>query len=622
MAETGKFADTIIEKSDFDKDDCQRILAGLSDDKYISMHGAFSEARQKFLEKDNLKQTKVYSILSDACSMWLEPDNLNEPFKLYLVQGNQSSATLNSFSERDISFFCEIIPEVANIYLKARLADIVWVRWRKMDYALIAIDSYRKMPLDTKTYSRDEYDCWRRAISLSISLRGGAGNRVQEMEETIQQTFDSSNESDTYFAVRLVELMDEFDLGKKNAKSIAKKLGSLALIFENNGDLDLAERYYETSAIWYQLAQCPKKSSQMIFHRAKIHVKKAENFATANQPSNMNAHYMYEQAIQILGRIPNSERDDLKVDEYIAKLRISMDEAGKQSIQEMTAVSSSEKIDIKDDIAKARSAVSNKTLIDSLMAFANLSSGIDLPEIQNLAIQQLRDRPSLSLFVGTTHISRDGRVIAKTGGLPPSGDPDRNHPQIQNQVIGFYRIHMAFIAQAQIIPALEVIHLEHRIQEYDFLEVAKYSPIVPFGREALFAKGLYSGYNQDYVTALHILAPQVENMVRYHLKNAGAKTSTLNNGIETLNSLKTLIELPEVEKVFGNNLAFEIKALFCDPLGTNFRNDIAHGLVDCNDLQTPPGVYAWWFTFKLVFNAFLNATTQKHEPAGEEDGDS
>lgn len=40
-------ADTIIDKSDFDKEDCQRILNDLPDDEYTSIYSAFSKAAKK-----------------------------------------------------------------------------------------------------------------------------------------------------------------------------------------------------------------------------------------------------------------------------------------------------------------------------------------------------------------------------------------------------------------------------------------------------------------------------------------------------------------------------------------------------------------------------------------------
>ena len=70
---------------------------------------------------------------------------------------------------------------------------------------------------------------------------------------------------------------------------------------------------------------------------------------------------------------------------------------------------------------------------------------------------------------------------------------------------------------------------------------------------------------------------------------------------------------PSTEKIFGENLSFEIKALFCDPSGPNLRNELAHGLLDDETYQSAYAIYAWWLGLKLVFNIFWNASCNETE---------
>ncbi|MGZ8159445.1 MAG: DUF4209 domain-containing protein, partial [Methylobacter sp.] len=96
--------------------------------------------------------------------------------------------------------------------------------------------------------------------------------------------------------------------------------------------------------------------------------------------------------------------------------------------------------------------------------------------------------------------------------------------------------------------------------------------------------------------------------VRFHLKQAGVKTSNLDkNGIETENGLSTLMENSEVDTIFGEDLAFELKALFCDAFGLNLRNELAHGLIGYEESQSVYSVYAWWLGLRIVFNTFWNS---------------
>ena len=64
------------------------------------------------------------------------------------------------------------------------------------------------------------------------------------------------------------------------------------------------------------------------------------------------------------------------------------------------------------------------------------------------------------------------------------------------------------------------------------------------------------------------------------------------------------MELPDANRVLGDNLAFEIRALFCDAFGPNLRNSVAHGLLDDYESASIYSIYAWWFVFRLVNTSF------------------
>ena len=73
------------------------------------------------------------------------------------------------------------------------------------------------------------------------------------------------------------------------------------------------------------------------------------------------------------------------------------------------------------------------------------------------------------------------------------------------------------------------------------------------------------------------------------------------------------MDLPQTEEIFGEDLSFEIKALFCDPFGPNLRNELAHGLLGDRACESTSAIYAWWFGLKLVFNTFWNASCSNAE---------
>ena len=87
-------------------------------------------------------------------------------------------------------------------------------------------------------------------------------------------------------------------------------------------------------------------------------------------------------------------------------------------------------------------------------------------------------------------------------------------------------------------------------------------------------------------------------------------------GVETEKSLNALMDMEETEDLFGPDLAFEIRAIFCESLGGNLRNDVAHGLLDDQESQSYWAVYAWWLALKLVFGTYRDALIASKQRAG------
>ena len=121
------------------------------------------------------------------------------------------------------------------------------------------------------------------------------------------------------------------------------------------------------------------------------------------------------------------------------------------------------------------------------------------------------------------------------------------------------------------------------------------------GSQTMRAKGLLFGFNEDFITATHLLSPQIENMVRFELHNKGVKTTTLDkDGVESENGLSTLLKHEQVSKAIDEVLVFNFKALMTDPHGANLRNMVAHGLLEDKPDNSCDMTYFWWFCLRLV----------------------
>src|SRR5690606_21560535 len=124
----------------------------------------------------------------------------------------------------------------------------------------------------------------------------------------------------------------------------------------------------------------------------------------------------------------------------------------------------------------------------------------------------------------------------------------------------------------------------------------------PPGYEDIFALGFAKFFGSDYISALHILVPQLENSLRYVLKQAAIDTSSMQSDMTQENrTLSVMLSKDRValEKIFGPAIILEIENLFDFEGGPALRHQLAHGLLSASACYSYDAVYACWFIFRL-----------------------
>lgn len=425
-----------------------------------------------------------------------------------------------------------------------------------------------------------------------------------EIERALVEQFRSVERKDITLALGLSELLLTYALAESESAEFGGRLEEWARLLSDEGKHDHARRYFDAAISWFDRAKETRKVWQLTADIAKEFFDEAKRHT-----SQLAAVGFYERALQTYRQIPKAERAALGVEKRIEVLREEISRAGKNAIGEMKPVSVG--TDIADLVEKARTFVKGKPPMEALYAFANIYSGVKAAQIREQCIRKVTEFPLSSMF-GATHFSADGRVVAKRSAIT-SGEPDSD-AALWSEMVSMYQMQLPFFVQGIILPALNTLALEHRFREQDFIWFTRQSPVIPLGRELLFGKGLFLGYDLDFAAALHLLVPQIEHMVRSQLKAAGATTTSIDQeGIENETGLSALVKLPQMTQCFGEDLAFELHALFCDPVGPNLRNQVAHGLLDFDACQSVPSIYAWWLSFRLMFNTFWSIANLKHD---------
>ena len=583
---------------------------------YGSLSSAFSDAANRAQQEDRQTDSKVLRLLADVCSMQLSTDSVNDPYKPCIVwTDGQRSMIPSDLSDDEIRFFASIVDFINNALLKARLADLIWLlqKPRQVKLARTAIDSYRSIPLEPKIWQRGGRKCWQRAINLA-QIRGiGTDEHKSEIEASIVAAFMSATAEDGSFGLKLANLLMSNALGADVSASIGSRLENLGSELKSQGKLPMALEYYQASADWCRKSDNDTKWVEMKAKVAAGWVEQASLHELSDPPKHSNAAGCYDRAIQSYREIPGTQRETYHVNERISELRKRRHESLKESLDQMSSIRS-RGIDLSQIADSARKEVMGKSSADALVSFANIRPIVNVKTLRDSVRERLTQTPLISMF-SRTALSRDGRVIKNVPG-------DDKEAIYADEMIREYRMNVEVDVRGIIVPALEALLLEHRFCVEDFIDLAKRSAFGPAGREFLFGRGLYAGCDYDFATAVHILTPQIEHVIRLILKQEGVSTTHLDrNGVETERSLASLICESAAEEILGPDLSFEIRSLFCEPTGPNLRNLLAHGMLNDIASQSIFAIYAWWLTLMLVVNFNGDASDIDTETCEHESGE-
>ncbi len=141
------------------------------------------------------------------------------------------------------------------------------------------------------------------------------------------------------------------------------------------------------------------------------------------------------------------------------------------------------------------------------------------------------------------------------------------------------------------------------MRELDFLVTNNL--FIPEGHEGIYARGIQAGFFGDWLTAMHLLIPQIEASLRHVFQQAGVITSTLeSDGTQKERDINALLWLPEMEKIFGPNVTFDLRGILIERFGYNMRNESTHGLMPEGAFYQHGTVYMWWLAIRLCWLGF------------------
>lgn len=607
----------LFDAQDFDKYQWAKILGRVSSKECQNYSKEFLEEAEAYQASGNILAHEVFKFLSEVTSIVMEPLEVK---KLSYVE----KLICDLLSEKHLSILRELISEIDDPEMRARVADILWIckqdseRTRPIQMAREAVKAYLQSARNLEDVE-NEMNCYKRlkrAAQLAPLIDGRKNTEmrcevVEHINDLITRHATVRNEFLTGSAMNVLLQKDL----KKSPHFLLPDLSDYAVKYANiavqkalfaESFQDCHEAFYQKKAYrqieseWYKVAKNKKSERDARIHLAEVDVWYAQQALVVKEPNSYSvAAGEIESAIVAFEEIEDTFGKKQDTSERIHDLHKQMLDYQKQSMAQTVTAPIGELENFHDlDIQKAaRERVGGKSLRDALYFLAFGRSIRRTQDLQAEAEQSMKPSKlshltpttKLSHVIPTTLVDEEGKTKAVTG----DGEND-----LKNTMFKIAKFYQVWDGLNFIIPACNQICSDHDVTLEDLFFVVQENPLIPEGRELLYAKGLMAGLQGDPIIAAHLLIPQLENSLRHMLKQNGSIASERETIQDNL-LLHKVLNSPDLRQVLTEDIIFTLKGLLVERMGSNLRNEICHGLFDYGQFFIPEVAYFWWITLRL-----------------------
>jgi len=424
----------------------------------------------------------------------------------------------------------------------------------------------------------------RRAVCISAQTKQTTlYNEIQEWFKEFIDTRAASTEG--FFALRVMELF--FEQKYFDVSVILKVLDDL--IEKNNDNIAKVEQAYELKEECLFKLQRKEEATQNNILLADYYIKFAEKIFQKDIQGALRAVNFFQKGIILYRNNGEPEKAEtthkrlVEIQREIPKIMVPF------SIE----------LDIKGVVDNLKVNMEGLSFEECVIRLTQMFVFEKQEDIKKRVIEEFKDNPISHLF-GKSLINAQGQTVLV---LPPLDihDPEKNPKLMELHMYQNALEKQKVTGDIWMKNALLIIRDKFVMNKSMVEFLVKDNPIIPDGRERIFQSGLYMFLNGDYYEALHILAPQVENLFRNIAREVGGLTVTLeNDGSSMEKVLSSIFSLPELLDCYDNDILFTFRGLLNEQSGANIRNEIAHGIISEYACSTGVCLYFGVAVIKLL----------------------
>lgn len=589
---------------------CHDIATANEGKGYRALGDAFAKAYKEHLNAGRAEAAACCKLLADVCSLSLREEGSLYVYIPGILSTDRRSADLRDFSEADFSRMKEMLPHLGTPALKARLLDVIKEGTKDNSLARKVAEETLRIPIEEESWAVSFRMMFSKALFYCTHFFSKDPVLQQHFEEKLTAAAEGMPHKSFGLVLSLSELMLAFRLHAP-ARRMAGALADIGEEAERSAAYANAARCYAEAAKWHRCTKDEEAAAQMTVKRAlcrRLHGQQLDALVYRGELQN---------AILILQEIKNEYKNQWGLWGTIKEWQRELDRM-RPGTAAAIKLHRSEGIDLEPTIRRYKTFLSGKNKEEALRLFPLLGAPFNRREAERDVIDNVRQYPLVLLFP-ETRFSKDGRQIADLPGISDFEHVPTDHPRVQSEVLNTYRAFCHLQVHGLILPMQNLLHHEHEVTMTDFAPIVDSNPFIPDEHQFFFVRGLFAGYNFDFALALHFLAPQLEQMFRRILQAHGETTVHIDGDKrEDEKGLNRLLKHDIIRHVLDEDLLFEMEAMFCNPMGPNIRNHLAHGLIGYRECSSVSFVYAWWLVWRLLSMMHEHHTAQPNAPEGRQ----
>lgn len=508
----------------------------------------------------------LFDLLKDISSIGTEIHNSGIKFHpMFTMADGSRTFSVEDITEEDFLMLETMELNRVPLVLRALISDILWSQRKVYCAAKVAAEAY--WDLFKLWFTDDEnvgtIDMIRRAVCISIQIKHES-LFLDICTWADAHIFQKAVTLDGFFSLRVMELFAEQKIYDVSAfPDILDKM-----ISAGNSNVLKVEQAYELKAYCYNKLKKSEEAKNANIALADYYVNFAEQTVQRDMLGAMRAVSFFQKAITLYRnngepqKAENTHRRLVEVQKDIPKMMFPI----------------TMELDIKGVVDNIRVNMEELTFEESIIRLIQMFVFEKRENIKQRVIDEYKNYP-LSHMFGENIVNERGQT---TLALQPL---DICNPEGNVELLELH-MHQNSLKNQRILGDIWIKNILLYIRnKFDFDNsmldfLTKDNPIIPAGRERIFQSAIGMFIRGEYYEAMHILAPQVENLFRNIAREVGGLTVTLeNDGSSMEKVLSSIFDLSELLDCYDNDIIFTFKGLLNEKAGANIRNEVAHGII-------------------------------------------